>query len=179
MSDHILRVADIRASAQVPFDLKPGPEVLDALVQATGLLGLSKVRFSGELTPEGAQDWQLLGQLRASVVQPCGVTLDPVKTRIEEPVARLFTREPMPEPQAGEVEMPEDDSVEALGAEIDLLRVLEEALVLALPPYPRRDGAELAQDAFTEPGKTPMTDADAHPFAGLKDLRGKLGETDG
>ena len=48
------------------------------------------------------------------------------------------------------------------------------ALALALPLYPRAEGADLAQAQFAGPGVTPMTDEDARPFAGLKDLRDKL-----
>ncbi len=49
-----------------------------------------------------------------------------------------------------------------------------EALTLALPLYPRADGADLGEPVFTEPGKRPLTDEDARPFAGLKDLRDRL-----
>jgi hypothetical protein len=51
-----------------------------------------------------------------------------------------------------------------------------EALALALPPYPRSDSAEVAEFTVTEPGKTPMTQADLRPFAGLAALKGTLGK---
>jgi uncharacterized metal-binding protein YceD (DUF177 family) len=67
--------------------------------------------------------------------------------------------------------MPEDDTVDALGAEIDLPAILGEALVLALPLYPRAPGADLpaAADAATE----------RRPFAGLAALRDRLGGAEG
>jgi hypothetical protein len=49
-----------------------------------------------------------------------------------------------------------------------------EALVLHLPLYPRVEGAELGELAVTEPGKTPLRDADLRPFAGLAALKDKL-----
>ncbi|MEO0904769.1 MAG: DUF177 domain-containing protein, partial [Pseudomonadota bacterium] len=72
------------------------------------------------------------------------------------------------------VEMPDDDTVEALPETLDLAAVMTEALSLALPPYPRSEGADLSNAVFAEPGVTPMTDDDAKPFAGLGALRESL-----
>jgi uncharacterized metal-binding protein YceD (DUF177 family) len=87
------------------------------------------------------------------VVQPCVVTLEPVTTRIEEPVERRFRAE-LPEPLPGaEVEMPEDDALEPLPETLDLGRVMTEALALAVPEYPRAGRRELGAAVFTEPGR--------------------------
>ncbi len=72
--------------------------------------------------------------------------------------------------------MPEDDSAEPLPVTIDLGEVMAEALALELPPWPRAEGVEPVEMSVTEPGKTPMTDDDAKPFAGLKALRDKLSD---
>ena len=48
------------------------------------------------------------------------------------------------------------------------------ALVLALPEYPRSEGAELGEAIFTEAGLAPMKDEDARPFAGLAALKDQL-----
>jgi len=110
-------------------------------------------------------------------VQDCVVTLEPVTTRIEVDVVRRYQAGYVP-PEEDEIEMPEDESLEPLGEVIDPGAILEEALVLALPLYPRKDGAEIGEAVFTEPGKRPMTDEQARPFAGLAALRDKL-EDDG
>jgi len=70
--------------------------------------------------------------------------------------------------------MLEDDSLEPLGREIDLWRVMSEALALALPDYPRAEGAELGTLKVTEPGKEAMGEDDLKPFAGLAGLKSKL-----
>jgi hypothetical protein len=55
--------------------------------------------------------------------------------------------------------------------------VATEALALALPAYPRRDGATLgAHAASAPPGAAPLTDAEVRPFAALAALRAKYGE---
>jgi len=169
-----LRVADLSTAAPTGFDIVPDADWRAALAGELGILGVRKLRFAGQIAPAGSADWQLTGTLGATVVQACVVTLDPVSTRLDEAVARTYLAQ-MPElPVAAEVEMPEDDSFDALGEHIDLGAVLAEALALALPLYPRAEGADLAQAQFAGPGVTPMTDEDARPFAGLKDLRDKL-----
>jgi uncharacterized metal-binding protein YceD (DUF177 family) len=94
-----------------------------------------------------------------------------VTTRIDEAVERRFLAH-WSEPEPGsETEMPEDDSVEPLGAEIDPVAVMEEALAMALPDYPRAEDAELGDAVFSEPGAEPLTDEAAHPFAALAKLK--------
>ncbi|WP_133486354.1 YceD family protein [Aliiroseovarius marinus] len=171
---HVLRVADLSTSAETSFELIPTAAECKAIADDLGLPALRKVRFKGTLVARGKRDWQLKAQLGATVVQDCVVTLDPVTTRIEEPVSRRWVRD-LPELEAGdEIEMPDDETLEQLGPEIDLGEVLTESLALALPLFPRADGAELDQSNFAAPGVAPMSDEDARPFAGLSALRDQL-----
>ena len=172
------RVADLPPNRPVAFDLRPDPQQTAALAQQLGLSGLRKLSFKGSLQAEGSRDWRLEAQLGATVTQPCVVTLAPVTTRLDEPVTRRFLTH-MPEPDdAEEVEMPEDETIEPLGDVIDLGAVMAEALALALPLYPRAEGAELEETVLTEPGKTPLRDEDINPFAGLAALRDTLKKDD-
>ncbi len=152
---------------------------MKALAVALDLTGLRKLRFEGQIAGHGATDWLLTGDLGATVTQPCAVTLAPVTTRIDVPVRRLYVRD-FEEIDAPEAEMPEDDEVEPLGAWIDPEAVMIEALSLAIPDFPRADGAELGETVLTEPGVDPLTDEAAKPFAGLADLKSRLegGEKD-
>jgi len=169
------RVSELSQKHPTPFEIAPDAPALEALAQDMGLLGLRKLRFTGEIAHEGATGWRLSGHLGATVVQPCVVTLEPVSTRIEEEVERRYIPDlPATGDLPEEMEMPEDETQEPLGATIDPGAVMAEALALALPLYPRRDSVEPEQTAFTEPGKTPMSDDDVKPFAGLAALRSKL-----
>lgn len=168
-----LRVADLPQNAPTPFDLRPDAKALEAIKDDLGLLGLRKLSFVGDVRAQGKRDWALNGKLGATVIQPCVVTLDPVTTRIDIPVARIFVADWV-DPTEAEFEIPEGDDTEQLGAEIDPTLVMVETLSLALPQYPRKDGAELGQADFTEPGKQAMTDEDVKPFAGLAGLRDAL-----
>ncbi len=171
---HRLRVADLSANGERAFELTPTTEQCRAIANDLGLLGLRKLRFAGTLSPAGKRDWQMTAHLGATVTQECVVTLAPVNTRIEEDVTRQWIQGLVVAPDADEIEMPEDVSQEPLGDVIDLGAVMIEALALALPLYPRADGATLDSQVFAEPGVTPMRDEDARPFAGLASLRDKL-----
>lgn len=159
--------------------IAPGRDQLEALAQGLGLLGLRKLRLEGSLRPEGSRDWRLEARLGATVTQPCAVTLTPVTTRIEERITRLYLDEWVSPEEGSEIEMPEDDAAEPLPRLLNLDEVLEEALSLALPLYPRAEDADFAGLQVTEPGQEAMSDEAAKPFAGLAGLRAKLTGPDG
>ncbi len=158
-----LRVANLPTRKATAFDLRPDQPWMLAIAADLGLSGLRKLSFKGQISAEGRSDWRLSAQLGATVVQPCVITAEPVTTRIDAPVLRRFLAE-MPEPQGPESEIPEDDSLEPLGAEIDLGAVMGEALTLLLPDYPRAPGAELG--TLADPQAAAM-----NPFAVLKTLK--------
>ncbi|MEL7253117.1 MAG: DUF177 domain-containing protein [Pseudomonadota bacterium] len=170
-----IKVSKLSPKAPFPFDLQPSDDDLAALQEELGLISLRKLRLVGQISASGATDWALTGKLGATVVQPCVVTLDPVTTRIDDAVRRLYVKKWPDEADLGEeVEMPEDDSLEPLGDEIDIYGVLKEALALALPVYPRSD------DATTDPlearpeGARAITSIDDDAFSALSDLKKKL-----
>lgn len=168
-----LPVVSLDGNTPTPFELRPDTAQMDKLAQELGLNDLRKLRFSGEVAAQGSRDWMLLGRLGATVVQPCVATLDPVTTRIDTDVRRTYLVD-LPEPEGEEVEMPEDETLEQLGSHIDLAAVMREALALALPLYPRVEGADLGETTVTEPGAEPLRDEDLKPFAGLAELRDAL-----
>lgn len=172
-----LRLADLAATRGQDVALTPDAQERAAIAAALGIVGIKKLRFDVKLVPQGRKDWLLTGQIGATVVQDCVVTLAPVTTRIDESITRAYLAD-MPEVTGTEVEMPEDDTIEPLPDTIDLYAVLTEALALALPLYPRAEGAELGQIVYTEKGVTPLTDEAARPFAGLGALRDSLKDSD-
>ena len=172
---NVLRVADLAQNAETTFALRPNAATCAALADELGLLGLRKLSLTGGLTAQGKADWLLTARLGATVVQPCVVTLEPVTTRVDTDVRRLYlARITEPDDSEVEVEIPEDESQEPLRATIDLDVVLAEALALNLPLYPRKPGVHLGQATYAEPGIAPMTDESARPFAGLAALRDTL-----
>ena len=127
-----LRLPDLRQRQAYPFDWVPDRDAMAAIAADLELIDLRKARLAGRLLPVGKSDWDLEAKLGATVTQPCVATLAPVRTRIDETVTRRFRADPGEIPLAGEIEMPEDDSVEPMPDEIDLADVASEALALAL-----------------------------------------------
>jgi uncharacterized metal-binding protein YceD (DUF177 family) len=158
------------------FALTPDAAARAAVAAALNINGIQALSFRGEFRPIGRRDVLLEATLEAMVEQPCGITLAPVRTAIRETVLRRYVADWVV-PEGSEVEIPEDDTTEALPDVIDVGAVTLEALALALPLYPRAPGAELGSAVFTEPGAAPLTDDAIKPFASLAALKDRMGKT--
>lgn len=171
---HTLRVADLKQSKGTEFDIRFSATEQQEAAAALKIPGVSKMRFQGRIAPLGSADWELNGTVGATVTQECVLTLAPVKTRLDEEVHRIFRRD-MPGFEDGAVvELNMDENEDQLGTEIDLYAIALEVIALALPPYPRAEGAALEKATFAGEGITPMSDEDAKPFASLAALKDKL-----
>jgi uncharacterized metal-binding protein YceD (DUF177 family) len=190
-----LRTGALSRRRPTTFLRRPDAAGRRALAATLGVGAIDALDFAGEIHPERGEDLRLEGRLRAVVVQPCVVTLAPVTTRIDVTVTRRYRADWAP-PTAEEVEMPEDDSEEGLPETLDLDAVLAEALALALPEWPRAEGAEFGAAEFgagagagAGPGAAPSgaeADRDGggadpapgegarRPFAALAALRARL-----
>ena len=170
----LIRLSRLDGRRRTPVRLRPDAAACAAIAERLGLIALRKLRFEGELVPEGRADWRLEARLGATIVQPCVVTLAPVTTRIDTELSRSY-RAGMPAmPEGDEIEMPEDETEEPLPEVLDLGAVMEEALALCLPLYPRAEGAELGEAVYAAPGLEPMRDDDVKPFAALADLKKRM-----
>lgn len=170
-----LRVARLTSRNSTEINITPDADQRAAIAAYLQIEAVRKFRFTGKLQPLGQRDWELRATLGATVVQLCAVTLDPVTTRIDEPVIRRFIAD-LPQPEGLEIEMPEDDTSEALGAELDLSAVALEALALALPAFPRARDAKLSSSGTLHqapPGAAPLTESRPNPFAALAEWTGK------
>ena len=168
---HPLRVAELPTRKPVQLTLEPDFETMAAIAQELQLRGLRKLRFVLEIEAQGKSDWKLTGILGATVVQDCVVTLEPVTTRIDTPVRRIFSKS-LSDSDTDEDFL--DDETEELGDEIDPGLIMVEALSIAIPDYPRADGSAFEGLQTTEQGVTPLTDETSKPFAVLSELRDKL-----
>ena len=167
-----LRVAHLNPRGTTPFDVTPDADARDAIATELGISALPAARLTGTVGPHAGEAWVLEAQLTARVVQPCVVTLEPVETAIDQPVRRIYSPHAT-EPEDELAEMPDED-LEPLGQSIDVAAVLIEELALALPLYPRADGA-----AYSPPGTGGAAPDDEtagetrRPFADLGKLMGR------
>jgi hypothetical protein len=138
-----------------------------AIAKAYGCLAVDALSADLKIIRRG-DDLRVTGELRADVVQPCVVTLEPVPAKIREKVAFSFAPPAPPRRDARDEEAEEiayegEDPPEPLvDGEADFGAILLQFLALALDPYPRKAGVELA--AAPDEEKT-------HPFAALNGLR--------
>jgi len=169
---HPVRFADLPQRKSTHVRLVPDEGQLEDLADRLSVDMFRKVRLDLELSPGPGRDWTLTGKLGATVIQPCRVTTEPVTTRIEEPLERRYTPD-LTTPEGEEVEM-DDDTLDPLPAVLDLGDVLEEALALAIPEFPRAEGAEDLDMTAAPDGVEPLTDDAVKPFAGLAALKAQM-----
>jgi uncharacterized metal-binding protein YceD (DUF177 family) len=167
---HPIRMADVTGRRARDFDLRPDAAQLALMAPLLEVTRLADVALTGRLVPQGKADVSLQARLVAVVEQPCVVTLAPVVSRIDVAVARTYVAG-MAEPTEDEMEMPADDTLEPLPQVLDLGAVLIEALALALPDYPRAEGAEMGEAVFAAPGVAALRTEDIRPFAALAALK--------
>ena len=151
------------------FDESATPEELVALAKLFDVISVDQLRFSGKVHRDGTDGLRLAGRLRGTVVQSCVVTLAPVKTKLDEKVARIYS--PDIDPEAIDLDSDEEDAREPLTRTLDLGLVAIEATALALPSYPKAKGVgsgdHITDTAADDPEKE-------KPFAALAALREKL-----
>lgn len=141
----------------------------EALVRRFGVLALPELTASVALRTEGSGRWLVEGHLRAMVVQACGITLDPVEQRIDERfVLRFSTETEEIDRDTGEL-IVGSEAAEPLDADsLDLGEIVADQLGLAIDPFPRKPGAQLA-DILPSASSGPAGDG---PFASLAALKG-------
>lgn len=151
--DHTATLSRPLDAADVPAEGVEGrvdasAEERAALARRFDLAALDSLALDYKLMPSGKGRFRLTGHWSAAATQTCGVTLEPIAHAFDEAVDVEFwppevwdrhissSGEIAVDPEA---EMPEliEDGV------IDPGHLLEELLVVSLPPFPRRDNAEL------------------------------------
>lgn len=155
---HRLPLGQVPAAGR-DLRLEAGPAEREALARRFGLLALHVLAADLRLAPDAEGAIQVTGRMTAELEQECGITLVPVRQSVSEPVAWRLLPDGI-EPSDGE---DEPDDIESEQGIADLGEALAQQLSLAIDPYPRAPGAELAEGAG---------DQEAHgPFAALLKLK--------
>lgn len=160
------------SSNPITVTLEADAQERTALAQRWDVEKVNSVRAELALTRWKRDGVRIKGHVQADIEQNCVVTLEPVASHIEEPVEALFV------PEGSKLaRITTDDSGEMIieaegpdvpetysGDSIDVGAVCEEFIVLAIDPYPRKEGAVLdtAEETDDEESTAPS------PFAGLE-----------
>lgn len=173
-----------------PFDLgsinangtsirfQASPDELAQIADIIGVIGLDRLEGEAKIKPWHKTGFMLVGTLRASAVQECVVTLEPVPEDVTEPFERTFI-------PAAEAEQEEpDENVEVAfileaedppdiltGHTINLLEIVAEHLALGLEPWPRKPGAEIDAAYRANTDSEGGDERRPNPFDVLKKLK--------
>lgn len=110
--------------------------------------------------------WRLSGRVKASAVQTCGISLEPLPVEIDQRFSVDLVEQAPEIPEDEEIEVSVDDDLPDVieDGRIDLGQYAVEQLVLTLDPFPRKPGVEFVQ---------PEEPAEISPFAVLKAFKPK------
>lgn len=136
-----------------PFAIAAEPAELVALARRLRVERIDRLEARGTVIGDPRDGLVTVrGHFEAEVTQLCVVTLEPVSTRVEGSLRRLFlpgaaaaVREVVVDPLAEEPEP-------LAGDRLDLGEIVTEELALALDPYPRLPGATLGGEASEADG---------------------------
>ncbi|NRG18425.1 DUF177 domain-containing protein [Rhizobiales bacterium] len=185
----VSRVRDVTRIGDKPetASIRLSEEESAAMVAAYGLVELPSFDVEMELRPWRKTGVAVKGQLRATAVQECVVTLEPVTQEIDETFQVRFLPEeeaaravPRVEDAEIDVDFERDDPPEAIiGGSIDLGAVACEQFALMLDPFPRASGAGSPDGIVARAGGDEGKDErPPSPFAALQALKDKTGMPD-
>ena len=148
----------------------------DELARQDGLPAIAGFSAKFEVTSAGRGRFEVKGEVRARVTQICVVSLEPFETDVVQPVEVAFAsprdveqaeaayaKRHEEDPDAQDIPEPPDP---IFNGQIDLGLLACEQLVLALDPYPRKEGVEFAAE-FVQVEEI----AEDSPFAALAKLK--------
>jgi hypothetical protein len=125
------------------------------LAEEHGLLGVSSFRAELTVSNWKSDGVKVSGQVSGDITQACVVSLDPIESHVEAEISALFVPEGsrLAKVHTGhreEIVLDADgpDSPEPFsGDSIDVGALAEEYFVLAIDPYPRKEGVHLETEA--------------------------------
>ena len=165
--DHLLEeIPAAGLTVERTADQEEGQRIAAAL----DLVACLSLQARYQITPLTLGRYRLAGTLQAVLEQTCVVTLEPVRSEIEETYAATYwPPQAMPAPAAGQVDIDGEPEAEPIAAgAIDAGRIVFESLAAAIDPFPRVPGA-----IFEGPLSSPEGDKRESPFAVLASLKDK------
>ncbi len=171
---YLVKVGNVSANP-VDVHLEADKDELRALAETWGVISVDDFRADLQIARWKKDGIRVKGRVRASIVQSCVVTLEPVPSKIDEPFEQIFVPENSklarrPANDTGEMMLDPDgpDMPESfVGDTIDAGEVATEFAAMAIDPYPRKEG--VAFDGHIE--DTGENDKKPSAFAVLKDWK--------
>ena len=144
---YIISLEQIKRDIEHEFHLVCSKDALRDLPKRLNVLEAKKASFIGPLKLQVANQIFLYGTVKAKLIQPCSLTLEPVVTNIYKKIARTFfvgsnENKPLKKSVFELTEKSFDNDI--ILDEINLGDVLMETISLETPDYPKKSGASIS-----------------------------------
>ena len=144
---YIILLEQIKREIECEFNLVCSKDALRELPKKLNVIEAKKASFNGYLKLQVANQIVLYGTVKAKLIQPCSLTLEPVVTTIYEQISRTFLigpneKKPIKKSIFELTEKSFDNDI--ILDEINLGEVLMETISLETPDYPKKSGASVS-----------------------------------
>lgn len=135
-------VVDLREVGRGPVETRGTLEAAHPALQGLDFEVSAPLEVSGRIQPTGPDDYYWRGHLSGTVRQQCGRCLTDIDHRVETDIDAYFTDDP------DAADEPQRYPLPAAGSSLDLVPVVREELILAVPSFPlcREDCTGLCPD---------------------------------
>ena len=143
---HIILLEQIKREFEYEFHLVCSKDALRELPKRLNVIEAKKASFNGHLKLQAANQIFLCGTVKAKLIQPCSLTLEPMVTTIYKRFERTFfigtnENKPMKKSVFELNEKSFDNDI--ILDEINLGDVFMETISLETPDYPKKSGASI------------------------------------
>ena len=143
---YIILLEQIKRDIEHEFHLVCSKDALRELPKRLNVIEVRKASFNGHLKLKEANQIFLCGTVKAKLIQPCSLTLEPLVTTIYKRIARTFfigsnENKPIKKSVFELTEKSFDNDI--ILDEINLGDVLMETISLETPDYPKKSGATI------------------------------------
>ena len=144
---YIISVEQIQRDIEHEFHLVCSKDALRELPKRLNVIEAKKASFRGHLKLQVTDQIFLCGTVKAKLIQPCSLTLEPMVTSIYKQIERTFfigtnENKPMKKSVFELTEKSFDNDI--ILDEINLGHVLMETISLETPDYPKKSGASIS-----------------------------------
>jgi hypothetical protein len=172
-------VAELNSNGDTKFRISVEDSERAELARFLDVDRIDRLTFSGFISPYGEGGWRIRGHLVAKIEQSCVITLEPVSSRHDAELERIYLpADQIPDEQEVHISHDDQDLPDPFTDSIDPAQLAVESLALMIDAFPRAEGAEMGQRTFAAPGVTPLSDEESKPFASLAALKSGSGNAD-
>ena len=143
---HIVSLEQLKREIDYEFNLSCSANCLKELVEQLNIIEAKKASMSGVLILQNEKKIFLNAIIKAKLIQPCSLTLEPIVTNITKQVLRTFSigSNRNMETKKNVFELNENSfDNDMIIDEINLGEVLIETITLETPDYPKKSGASM------------------------------------